>query len=243
VATQLRFVDAAFASSITGGPYDGVCFYTGGDAYHVWPVADLDSRPEQYRLPIWVRSDPGSVNPADDARSCVASLRAYGVPAGALVALDSETSIDAAWTKTFVETVNSEGHPVIDYGSQSDVMSNENPDGYYWGADWTNVPHLHSGDQMTQYVSFQNEDVSEAELTLPFWNTRPAPKPAPTPMKGNVVLIVHVQGNPAVYLWNGTSMSHITSVDNEVQFKAAGIQSVEVTADQFAEMAGAPPLT
>jgi len=167
---DLSFVDAAFPTGIPSNiHFDGVCFYTGGDAYHVWSVAELDGRHETYRLPIWVRSDPGSVNPTDDANSCVASLRAYGVPTGALVALDSETSIDAAWTRTFVDTVNGQHHPVIDYGSQSDVMSNKNPDGYYWGADWTSVPHLHAGDQMTQYVSYSGYDESLAESTLPFW--------------------------------------------------------------------------
>ena len=95
--TTLTFVDAAFATAITGGPYNGVCFYIGGDAYHDWTVSDLNSRPEQYRLPIWVRDNPGSVGAATDATACLLALTAFSVPHGSLVALDSETSIDPAW--------------------------------------------------------------------------------------------------------------------------------------------------
>lgn len=171
----LTFVDAAYASSITGGPYDGVCFYIGGDAYHVWTLPEVQARPEQYRLPVWVRSDPAAVNPGTDAAACVAALHAFTVPAGSLVAVDTETAVDPSWMKTFTAAVNNAGFRVIDYGTQSDVLKNENPDGYYWGADWTGVAHIAAGDVMTQYVSFANEDVSGAEATLPFWNVKGVP--------------------------------------------------------------------
>ena len=177
----LSFVDAVAAANITGGPFDGVAFYIGGNAYRVWTVTEVASRGERYRLPVWVRSNPGAVDPVSDAVACAAALRRFGVPAGALVALDSETAVDAAWTRQFVDTLNQAGqggHPVIDYGSQSVVKGNKNPDCYYWGADWTSVSHLASGDQMTQFVSFANEDVSAASAALPFWDTRP-PRPAP----------------------------------------------------------------
>lgn len=180
----LKFVDATGASEITGGPFDGVCFYIGGDAFRVWPKSEIDGRPERYRLPIWVRDNPGAVSASADAQHCLTALHAFGVPAGTLVALDSEMTVDVPWTRVFVQAVNAGGYQVIDYGSQSFVMGNDNPDGYYWGADWTDAAHLHSGDQMTQYVSFQNEDVSEASSALPFWDTRgPAPgPPSPSPV-------------------------------------------------------------
>lgn len=241
---DLKFVDAAFPSGIPSNmQFDGVCFYIGGDTPHVWTTGELGARKERYRLPIHTRSNPSQVDPTGDAQATLAELAPYRVPKNTLVALDSETSIDPAWVKTYVNVVNRGGFKVIDYGSESFVHGNDNPDGYYWGADWTDVPHLDPGDQATQYVSFSGYDESLMESTLPFWDTKPGPIGKPGPMaKGKVMLIVHIQGNPAAYLWNGTNMSHITSVDNEAQFKAAGIQSVQVTADQFAEMAGSPSL-
>jgi hypothetical protein len=173
----LKFVDAVGAAEITGGPYDGVCFYVGGDAYRVWTKPEVDSRAERYRLPVWVRSNPRSVTAAADAAGCLAALAVFGAPKGTLVALDSEMSADAAWTRVFVLAVNAGGHPVIDYGSQSTVFGNDNPDGYYWGADWTDAAHLAAGEGMTQYVSYNNEDLSDALSVLPFWNTRPAKAP------------------------------------------------------------------
>lgn len=174
---DLTFIDAAYAGAISGGPYDGVVFYVGGDAFHVWPVADVDARPERFRLPAWVRSNPGAVSPTADAAACLAALHAYKVPAGALVALDSETSIDPDWVHWFVLVLNDHGYPVIDYGSESTVFGNANPNGYYWGADWTGVRHLAAGNDMTQYASFKNQDLDVASSTLPFWDTRPPVTP------------------------------------------------------------------
>jgi len=179
MTATLRFVDAAYAGAITGGPYDGVAFYLpGGDAYHPWPIADVHARPERYRLPVWVRSDPQAVAPITDATACLHALESYGVPAGALVALDSETSIDPTWVASFVGVLNGAGYRVIDYGSQSSVFGNRNPDGYYWGADWTDVIHLASGDDITQYANFSNQDLDVASSALPFWDTRPPAPPA-----------------------------------------------------------------
>jgi len=84
-------------------------------------------------------------------------------------------AVDPGWTHTFVSILNGasviKGYPVIDYGSESTLRGNMNPDGYYWGADWTSVPHLHTGEGMTQYLSLQNEDVSLANAALPLWDT------------------------------------------------------------------------
>ena len=161
-----------------------MCGYIGGDTPHVWSASDWHTQTARYRLPIWVRSNPLAVNPNAGAVACAAALRVIGAPRGKLAAWDSEMSIDATWTRTFVGVLNMEGWPVIDYGSQSTVFGNDNPDGYYWGADWTDTQHLHSGDQMTQYVSYPAYDEDLAQASLPFWDTRPAPKgwtfPAPS---------------------------------------------------------------
>ena len=136
----------------------------------------------RYLLPIYVRSNPTVAAVPGDIAAALAKLAALGAPAGTLLALDSETSIDPAYVVPFVTGINAAGFKVIDYGSQSDVMGNDNPDGYYWGASWTGQPHLASGDQMTQYVSFSGYDESLAQSSLPFWDTRgPAPDP-PSPV-------------------------------------------------------------
>ncbi len=70
-------------------------------------------------------------------------------------------------------------YALIVYGSQSTVFGNDVPDGLYFGADWTGMPHLAAGDAMTQWVSFSGYDEDLARATLPFWDTRPAPEPAP----------------------------------------------------------------
>jgi peptidoglycan hydrolase-like protein with peptidoglycan-binding domain len=172
----LLFVDAAYAGAIDGGPFDGVCFYLpGGDAYHPWPLADLEHRPERYRLPVWVRSTPENANPGLDGITCLSQLAAYWVPMGSLVALDSETSIDPPWVRAFVSTLNRGGYPVIDYGSESTVFANGNPDGYYWAADWNDLRHLAAGSDITQYANYPNQDLDAASPGLPFWDTKPFP--------------------------------------------------------------------
>lgn len=111
--------------------------------------------------------------------ACLAQLAIIGCPQGSLVAWDMETAVDPAYIEQVYTLLTAGGYKLIVYGSQSVVTGNRNPDGLYWGAQWTNVPHLTSGDAMTQYVSFQNYDLSEAETGLPFWNTSPVPVPAP----------------------------------------------------------------
>jgi hypothetical protein len=170
---DLKFVDAAFPESITGGPYDGVAGYIGGDTPHIWTKAEWAARPEKFRLPIWVRSNPtNAVEGTDDATGALAQLAAIGAPKGTMIALDSETSIDPSYVLAFYIKIKAGGYILIEYGTQSDVLQNLNPDGYYWGADWTDAPHIHVNDAGTQYVSFANYDVSEFASVLPFWNTK-----------------------------------------------------------------------
>ena len=67
------------------------------------------------------------------------------------------------------------------YGSQSSVFGNENPNGLYWGADWTSVPGLQPGNAITQFVSFNSYDEDTAEATLPYWDANPPAPPNPYP--------------------------------------------------------------
>jgi hypothetical protein len=232
--SDLTFVDAAYAGAITGGPFDGVCFYLpGGDAYHPWPLADLHARPERYRLPVWVRSNPAAVLPALDAAACRGQLITYGVPPGTLVALDSETSIDPAWVRTFVFNLTAGGYPIIDYGSQSTVFGNDNPDGYYWGADWTDVEHLASGDDMTQYAHYGNQDLDTARPGLPFWDTRP-PAPAQWTELDAMKLPVLKQGDadkPGGGFWYVRRLQTLASLTRALN---AIVEAAPITVDGIA---------
>lgn len=180
MATDLLFADMAYPLSSYPAGIDGIAFYGGGDTPHVWTLQEIIACPYRYRLPIFTRSDPTSASATADAAAMATYLHSIGAPAGTLTALDSETSVDAAYVKSYVTTLNSLGWKVIDYGSASSVFGNDNPDGYYWAADWTNQEHLVSGSQMTQYVSFSSYDESEAVSSLPFWDTQPDITPAPS---------------------------------------------------------------
>lgn len=175
MTTDLKFYDAAFKPDPEPSGFDGVAFYIGGDTPNVWTRAEVESTSERFRLPIFVRSDPLQANAHNDARSAEAQLNVLGAPKGILVALDSETSVDANYVAQFYYDMRAAGFPVIDYGSVSSVFGNNIPDGYYWGAHWTNRPHLDPGTDMTQWEALGAYDESLAIPTLPFWDTHATP--------------------------------------------------------------------
>lgn len=183
---DLLFIDSAYPIPAAQYPagVDGVCGYIGGDTPNVWTAADWAAQPARYRLPVFVQSDPGSADPAADADAALAGLRGISCPAGCLVAWDVETAAGPSYVAGVYAALNAAGYTLIVYGSQSTVMGNANPDGLYWGGDWTGVPHIATGDVMTQFVSFSSYDESEAQAALPFWDTQnpgPAPRPYPAP--------------------------------------------------------------
>jgi hypothetical protein len=178
----LTFYDAAYPPE-TPPATDGVCFYLpGGDAEHGWTKASLDKQTARYRLPVFVRSDPDAagVSATSDVTAAITQLHAFGVPDGSLVAWDVETTADPAYITAVYRGMHAAGYQLIVYGSQSTVLGNDNPDGLYWGADWTGVPHLYPGYAMTQYVDFGPVDESLADPALPFWDTKPGTAPAPS---------------------------------------------------------------
>lgn len=176
----LKFVDAAWPPDPLPD-VDGFCFYIGGDTPHVYTNAEVAALKAKYRylLPIYVRAPMPGPGPGSDVVAAVTRLRQIGAPKGTLVAWDSETSVDAPYIKAVYADLATAGYVLIDYGSQGFVFGNQNPDGYYWGAEWTDVPHLAGGDVVTQYVSFSGYDESLAESSLPFWDTRGGPVPDP----------------------------------------------------------------
>lgn len=180
---DLTFWDAAYPLQRPPRT-DGVCFYIGGDASHDWTEAEIGALTDRYRLPIFVRSDPTRASAADDVAAAVTRLLEIGAPKGTLVAWDSETAADPGYMQAVYHFLSGAGYKLIDYGSQYYVFGNENPDGYYWGADWTNVPHIARRDAMTQWVSFTGYDLSEAKPGLPFWDTehKPVPPKPPVPV-------------------------------------------------------------
>lgn len=176
--TFLSFYDSAYPPANPPAGMNGVAGYIGGDTPHVWSLADWDSQHVRFRLPIFVRSNPAGASAAGDVGAALSQLRAIGAPKGCLVAWDMETAADAAYIKAVYNLISTDGYKLIVYGSQSTVFGNENPDGLYWGADWTSVPGLVPGDAITQWVSFNSYDEDTATATLPYWDLNP-PKPKP----------------------------------------------------------------
>lgn len=181
--SDLLFIDAAFPpppASLPAGT-QGIAGYIGGDTPHVWTAAEWAQYKQPYRLPIFTRSPASAAQAVPDAAEAVSQLHFLGAPKGILVALDSEFSVPSAYTVPFVTALNADGYKVIDYATESTVHGNVNPDGYYWGADITNVPHIHTGDEITQFAFLSAFDESEASPTLPFWKIGDPPVNPPTP--------------------------------------------------------------
>lgn len=170
--SDLTFYDAATPPA-NPPKTDGVAGYIGGDTPHIWTRAEWDAQPARYRLPIFVRSNPAGASASADAAAAARQLVAIGAPKSILVALDTETAQDPDYVKSFDEAMYGFGYTIIDYGSQSAVYGNDEPDGYYWGAEWTNRPGLISGDAGTQYASGASWDLDDFKAGLPFWDTKP----------------------------------------------------------------------
>lgn len=198
---NLLFGDSSEPPPVWPQGLDGWAFYIGGDTPHIWAKTEVDEIPYRYRLPIYTRSDPANANAADDVAAAIDQLDAIGAPKGTLVALDSETSADPNYVAQFYYGLRSAGYVLIDYGSQSSVFGNMNPDGYYWGANWTNVPHLLPTDEMTQWESRDTYDESSASALLPFWDTKGTDPLATMPGEYYEIVSVNVEtgGDLTVY--------------------------------------------
>jgi Putative peptidoglycan binding domain len=177
VTGYLSFYDAAYPPA-SPPLTSGVCIYIGGDTPHIWTNADIAAQASiRYRLPVFVRSNPDNASPAADVTAAVTRLAQIHAPFNTLVCWDVETAIDPGYIEAVYRLLRAAQYQLIVYGSQSDVLKNQNPDDLYWGADWTGTAHLASGDAMTQYVSFAAYDEDLAVVTLPFWDTHPSPAP------------------------------------------------------------------
>ena len=162
--------------------------YLGGNTPHVWSLVEWQHQPARYRLPIWVRSNPDAVNDAADAAAAAKAAKALGVPHGATIALDFETTVNAPYVQTFDETLKAAGYRVMLYGSASSVRHNPEPSGGYWVANWTGTAHMDAGAAATQWTNGTGYDSSLISSAVPLWDTRP-PAPTPPPPPGPAVLV------------------------------------------------------
>lgn len=179
--SDLKFGDSAYPPSPYPTGLDGWAFYIGGDTPHVWTPQEVSVIPTRYRLPIFTRDNPQSHSAITDVTAAVSKLTEIGAPKGILVAWDSETSVDPAYIQLVYGYLYAAGYTLLDYGSLSTVFGNKNPDGYYWAAHWTNLPHDEPGAVMTQWTAKGAYDESNAQATLPFWDTQPPTVIPPLP--------------------------------------------------------------
>jgi hypothetical protein len=119
--------------------------YIGGDALNVWTASDWAAWATRYRVPIWVRSDPSSVDPTEDANACVAALSALSAP---------------------------EPFLVLPYGSESTLFSNPEIDGYWVAAPGSAGMYPQAGVVATQYYQGSAYDLSEILQSVPTWDTQ-----------------------------------------------------------------------
>jgi hypothetical protein len=121
--------------------------YIGGDAAHVWTSADWAVWGTRYRVPIWVRSNPSTVDPTTDANACVAALTALGAPAPYLV---------------------------LPYGSTSTLFQNPQCDGYWPAVPGPAQLYSAPGIVATQYALDVDDayDLSVLDQSIPTWDTQ-----------------------------------------------------------------------
>lgn len=150
-----------------------VAGYLGGNTPHVWTLAEWQHQPARYRLPIWVRSNPQTVNADSDAAAAVAAAKRLGVPHGATIALDFETAVNASYVHTFDHVLGVAGYHVMLYGSASSVRNNPAPGGGYWVAQWTGHPFMENGASATQWANGPSYDSSLISTSVPLWDTHP----------------------------------------------------------------------
>lgn len=167
--------DAVTPQNLNNTQYQVVAFYCGGDTPHVWSHAELESAPQRYRLPIWVRSNPGTASMAtQEAQEFVSQLRFLGCPNGVTVALDYETARNQAYLDAFCTVMWNAGRwKVMLYGSLSTVKANTDPSGGYWIAAWDNLEDFPDGSVAHQFMNHPNYDSSVISDSVVLWDTKP----------------------------------------------------------------------
>jgi len=173
----LTMYDAAYPP--TSPPaWDVAAGYAGGDTPHIWTIAEWNSQPARFRLPIYTRSNPNTNDPNIDAAKMLNRLAIIGAPKGTLTALDFETAINGSYVTAYNAAMKAGGYPVIIYGSQGFVLQNPQPSGGYWIAKYDNIKSLPNiaGVFAKQYANDtmlgQPWDGNVISDQLPLWDTR-----------------------------------------------------------------------
>jgi hypothetical protein len=157
--------------------------YLGGNTPHVWTRQQWDDQPARWRAPLWTPWP--TVDPVQQGLNVAAALHDLGAPAGCIVFLDMEGTVNAALVNAIAAEVNKGGYIVGVYGSESAVFGNP-PRSGYWVALWdgiaANYEHPHAiGKQYRGNVSDKSGvtvDLSAWSDAAPLWDTRPVTPPA-----------------------------------------------------------------
>lgn len=139
--------DAAFPPATAPQGFDAVAGYVGGDTLHVWTPQEWARFARLGKLPIWTRSNPSQADPYADAVAFDRALQALGVPAGAPVALDKETTSDPVYLRHFALGLSVARYELlVQYESLSAYNAAQGAglavSSEFWVADWTGQPHM-----------------------------------------------------------------------------------------------------
>jgi hypothetical protein len=118
--------------------------YIGGDTPHMWTAADWAVWGTRWRVPIWVRSNPGQVDATADGNACVAALQGQGAPGPYLV---------------------------LPYGSTGNIFTEPAEDGYWPASPGPAALYSHAGVVATQYQLGAQFDLSVIDQSVPTWDT------------------------------------------------------------------------
>lgn len=190
--------DAVTPQNLNNTQYQVVAFYCGGDTPHVWTHAEISSTPQRYRLPIWVRSNPGSAAMGtQEAQEFVSQLRFLGCPNGVTVALDYETAVDQAYLDAFCAEMWNAGQWLVAlYGSLGYVEKNLHPSGGYWVAEWDNLEDFPGNSVAHQFMNHPNYDVSVVSDSVKLWDTIPVIPNLIRSDKGHDSMFATIPGKP-----------------------------------------------
>ncbi len=162
VLPPVKMFDASQPPASAPPGYSAVAGYIGGDTPHVWTESEWQRFEKLHKLPIWVRSDPASVNAEADAFGALQRLYELRVPRGITVVMDLETAVDGAYVHKFHSVMNWAGFYAWVYGSAATVFNNPAADGY-WVADWAGkgpFMYQHRMVKATQYATGAGYDSS-----------------------------------------------------------------------------------
>lgn len=150
--------------------------YLLGDTPHVWSSAEIRALRARWCVPICVHDFPQG-DPRALAAQFNADLHSMGVPLGARVALDTESTAMPDYVAAFNEVVTLAGYELMEYESKGPLGTNPPTSGGRWVADWTGVPHLFPGSVATQYANAAMIglpwDASVIDASVKLWEIHP----------------------------------------------------------------------